>query len=728
MMDEFNVRQKLYLLDLNISVEKLEQIISQFSDKDKKVLNLYFGLKNGICYDHEQIANKLRTTKMEVVQIIKKASDYFEKLNLPKFTNQDRALFEVDSFYYSVYDLDIIYIDELEALNNKLLDLVSYNEATKLMDEVKKNLLDEGKKISNDRYNNDEQIKLVTEYQKTKDKAIMEKLIAKNEGLIRNIASKHYGSSYVFDDFYQEGVIGFMIGVERFNKDFKIRLSTYVSYWIRQNINREIASKDAIIRMPYNMYEKKLRVKRAIIKLNSVLHRDPTLEEIARETNLSLELVNIILDSNQQLASLNSKVGDGKETELQDYIENEYAEDFVEEIFDKELKEKINEALSLIPSREAEVIKLRYGLDGGQRRSLEEVGQIFHVTRERIRQIESRALRRLRQNIYNLQSFVNPDNDLSYFQMNHNIAFLEEYNPQIVKIFTSNAKDEYKRIIAPIVLNHLTLNNINLSPKKLINIRGCFKDIEEDIKKLYSLSSSNNLNDLLDIYNKNVVFLKTQVTQDYNYTTATIYFNCDVSILKSFIKLNIHPYSNLISTIFKNLNEVINLNDYKQYEGILLNLAKYIDEYKKQQQINITLEDQQVLKWYKEGKLTSVYSFYLEYTPNFINHVLNNYSTPFLDSTNKTFDLKLIFQNSKEFIESVKEFKKLLKVNVNLYSDNLISPKTLQQYLEISSENLEEFLDYLPDFKFRYLQDIFGDSLDKKLFLIMSNLVGSKNI
>ena len=282
-------------------------------------------------------------------------------------------------------------LEEIEVSKEELEDL-SVPEGISIDDHVKMYLKEIGKVNLLDADEETELARRMTEG----DEEAKKKLAEANLRLVVSIAKRYVGRGMLFLDLIQEGNLGLIKAVDKFDYSKGYKFSTYATWWIRQAITRAIADQARTIRIPVHMVETINKLVRVSRQLVQELGREPTHEELAKELGMSIEKVREISKISQEPVSLETPIGEEEDSHLGDFIPDDDAPAPAEAASFVMLKEQLVDVLKTLTPREEKVLKLRFGLEDGRQRTLEEVGKEFNVTRERIRQIEAKALRKLR--------------------------------------------------------------------------------------------------------------------------------------------------------------------------------------------------------------------------------------------------------------------------------------------------------------------------------------------
>ncbi len=342
--------------------------------------------------------------KNQLIQLGKKRGVLTYEEIAEKMANFDIDSDQMDEFYEYVNEQGIELISENEDVDSNLPDLDKEDEeefdlndlsvppGVKINDPVRMYLKEIGRV---DLLSADEEIELAKRIEQGDEEA-KRRLAEANLRLVVSIAKRYVGRGMLFLDLIQEGNMGLMKAVEKFDYRKGYKFSTYATWWIRQAITRAIADQARTIRIPVHMVEtinKLIRVQRQLLQ---DLGREPTPEEIAEDMDLTPEKVREILKIAQEPVSLETPIGEEDDSHLGDFIEDQEATSPSEHAAYELLKEQLEDVLDTLTDREENVLRLRFGLDDGRTRTLEEVGKVFGVTRERIRQIEAKALRKLR--------------------------------------------------------------------------------------------------------------------------------------------------------------------------------------------------------------------------------------------------------------------------------------------------------------------------------------------
>lgn len=314
--------------------------------------------------------------------------DTLENFNIETNDGDDATFLHVDDITPEIEELQ-----EIESLNeDELIDPESMIDSFSVDDPVRMYLKEIGKV---NLLSPEEEIELAMKMAEG-DKNAKKRMAEANLRLVVSIAKRYVGRGMLFLDLIQEGNLGLIKAVEKFDYSKGYKFSTYATWWIRQAITRAIADQARTIRIPVHMVETINKVMRISRQLLQELGHDPLPEEIAEDMGMPVEKVREILKIAQEPVSLETPIGEEEDSHLGDFIPDEDASEPAEAASFTLLKEQLSEVLGTLTPREEKVLRLRFGIEDGRTRTLEEVGKEFNVTRERIRQIEAKALRKLR--------------------------------------------------------------------------------------------------------------------------------------------------------------------------------------------------------------------------------------------------------------------------------------------------------------------------------------------
>ena len=362
----------------------MEMNMAKFSEKLVELLELAKKKKNVL--EYQEISDFFKDSPLEVDQM-EKVFDFLEAsgVDVLRITENSGDELLLDN------DMDMDGMEDEEEVELDKIDL-SVPEGVSIEDPVRMYLKEIGKVSL---LSADEEIELAKRMEKG-DEAAKKRLAEANLRLVVSNAKRYVGRGMLFLDLIQEGNLGLIKADEKFDYRKGYKFSTYATWWIRQAITRAIADQARTIRIPVHMVEtinKLIRVSRQLLQ---ELGREPTPEEIAEEMDMPVDRVREILKISQEPVSLETPIGEEEDSHLGDFIQDDNVPVPADAAAFTLLKEQLVEVLSTLTDREQKVLRLRFGLDDGRARTLEEVGKEFNVTRERIRQIEAKALRKLR--------------------------------------------------------------------------------------------------------------------------------------------------------------------------------------------------------------------------------------------------------------------------------------------------------------------------------------------
>jgi RNA polymerase primary sigma factor len=354
--------------------KKLDQLVEQGKKDGKLPSRLIIETLDSVDADSDQTEHFYNTLESSGVEI-----DVNDILEVLDGVNLDENAEPADS--------EISKIEEEELVDpEKLMDSLSVDDPVRMyLKEIGKVPL----------LTSDEEVELAQRIADG-DESARQRLAEANLRLVVSIAKRYVGRGMMFLDLIQEGNLGLIKAVEKFDYTKGYKFSTYATWWIRQAITRAIADQARTIRIPVHMVETINKVVRTSRQLLQELGREPSAEEIGKELDMAPEKVDEILKISQEPVSLETPIGEEEDSHLGDFIQDDDASEPAEAASYQLLREQLVEVLSTLTPREEKVLRLRFGLEDGRTRTLEEVGREFNVTRERIRQIEAKALRKLR--------------------------------------------------------------------------------------------------------------------------------------------------------------------------------------------------------------------------------------------------------------------------------------------------------------------------------------------
>ena len=362
----------------------MEMNMGKFSEKLVELLELAKKKKNVL--EYQEISDFFKDQPLDAEQM-DKIFDFLEAsgVDVLRITDNGADDLMLDD------DMDIDGLDDEEEVELDKIDL-SVPEGVSIEDPVRMYLKEIGKVPL---LSAEEEIELAKRMEQGDENA-KKRLAEANLRLVVSIAKRYVGRGMLFLDLIQEGNLGLIKAVEKFDYRKGYKFTTYATWWIRQAITRAIADQARTIRIPVHMVEtinKLIRVSRQLLQ---ELGREPTPEEIAEEMDMPVDRVREILKISQEPVSLETPIGEEEDSHLGDFIQDDNVPVPADAAAFTLLKEQLVEVLGTLTEREQKVLRLRFGLDDGRARTLEEVGKEFNVTRERIRQIEAKALRKLR--------------------------------------------------------------------------------------------------------------------------------------------------------------------------------------------------------------------------------------------------------------------------------------------------------------------------------------------